>query len=286
MIRKKWTTQADFNLPIHQAAKFFSLPLSTKLAYKLSDAKVNQGYTADGAEGVNDHKECYEHRRFANDLCPSDTELSGFRSTLDEFYQQCFRLAMDVLKCLAMVMDLGDGFFEKITKRADPQLRLLHYYALERKVLEQEGHARISPHTDFGLCTLLFQDQIGGLEIDPHHDGNFVPAPPIEGTVLINIADLLVRFTNGRVKSTRHRVLAPSLEKFKGDVLPARFSIPFFVHPDPETTIDPIVLREGEKKLFEPVNAGEWRVWNTSKDYRLKGDDGQEVSLRSIAVET
>lgn len=258
--------------------------MERKLNYKLSNAKVNQGYTADGAEGVNDHKECYEHRRFVNDLCPSETDVSGFRSTVDDFYSQCFGLAMNVLKCLAMVMNLGDDFFEGLTKRADPQLRLLRYYAIERKVLEQEGHARINAHTDFGLCTLLFQDQIGGLEIDPDHDGNFVPAPPIEGTVLINIADLLVRYTNGRVKSTRHRVVAPSLERFKGDVLPARFSIPFFVHPDPETLIDPIVLSEGEEKLFEPVNAGEWRVWNTSKDYRLKGDDGEEVRLRSVAV--
>jgi isopenicillin N synthase-like dioxygenase len=193
---------------------------------------------------------------------------------------------MNVLKCLAMVMDLGDDFFEAITKRADPQMRLLHYPAVPREVLEQAGHARISAHTDFGLCTLLFQDQIGGLEIDPMHDGHFVPAPPIDGTVLINIADLLVRFTNGRVKSTRHRVVSPSLERFKGDVLPARFSIPFFVHPDPETTIDPILLNEGEAKLFEPVNAGEWRVWNTAKDYRLKGEDGQDVVLRSVAVGT
>ena len=165
---------------------------------------MNQGYTAQGAEGINDHKECYEHQRFKNDLCPDDDTLEGFKSTLNEFYNQCFGLAMNVLKCLAMVMGLEDGFFERITKRADPQLRLLHYPALERRVLEQDGHARISAHTDFGLCTLLFQDEVGGLEIDPLHNENFVPAPPIEGTVLINIADLMVRLTNGRVKSTRH----------------------------------------------------------------------------------
>ena len=277
--------QPDSCLTSIQADRFFSLPLETKLNYKLSDARVNQGYTADGAEGINDHKECYEHRRFVNDLCPSDADLAGFKSTLDDFYQQCFMLAMNVLKCLAIVLDLGDGFFDAITKRGDPQMRLLHYPAIERKVLEQQGHARNNAHTDFGLCTLLFQDQIGGLEIDPKHDGNFVPAPPIDGTVLINIADLLVRYTNGRVKSTRHKVVSPPLDRFKGGILPARFSIPYFVHPDSETTIDPIVLNKGEKKLFEPVNAGEWRVWNTSKDYGLKGDDGQEVKLRRVAVE-
>ena len=191
---------------------------------------------------------------------------------------------MQVLKCLAMVMNLGDDFFDAITKRADPQLRLLHYPPIEKKVLEQKGHARINAHTDFGLCTLLFQDSTGGLEIDPQHDGNFAPAPPIEGTVLINIADLLVRYTNGRVTSTRHRVVSPSLDTCQGEVLPARYSIPFFVHPDPETSIDPILLNEGEERLFEAVNAGEWRDWNTATNYGLKGNDGKEVRLRSVAV--
>lgn len=253
-----------------QSKTFFSLPLEDKLKYKLAEAHVNQGYTADGAEGVNDHKECYEHRRFSNKLCPPQSELPNFKSTLDDFYNQCLVLAMNVLKCLAMVMDLGDDFFEPITKRADPQLRLIHYPEIERKVIEELGHARIMPHTDFGLCTLLFQDQIGGLEIDPWHEDKFVPAPPIPGTILINIADLLHRYTNGRVKSTRHRVVSPSVEKFSGEMLPARYSIPFFVHPDPETMIDPITLSKGEQKLYEPVNAGEWRNWHTATNYHMK----------------
>jgi isopenicillin N synthase-like dioxygenase len=232
---------------------------------------VNQGYTADGAEGINDHKECYEHRRFVNALCPDDVHLPAFKATLDDFYSQCLSLAVNVLKCLAIALELGDDFFKDITRYADPQLRLIHYPPLDRSYIEKMGHARIMPHTDFGLCTLLFQDSIGGLEIDPHHTGKFVPAQPIPGTVLINIADLLQRYTNGRVKSTRHRVVSPPLEKIEGDVLPARFSIPFFVHPDPETMIDPIVLSKDEKKLYEPVNAGKWREWNTATNYRLGG---------------
>ncbi|KIX07596.1 uncharacterized protein Z518_02249 [Rhinocladiella mackenziei CBS 650.93] len=263
------------------AKTFFELPLTTKLNYKLTEAHVNQGYTADGAEGINDHKECYEHRRFSNKLCPDESELPGFKSTLDSFYGQCLNLAMNVLKCLAMVMQLGDDFFEGITQHADPQLRLIHYPPLDRSVIEKQGHARIMPHTDFGLCTLLFQDSIGGLEVDPSHENKFVTAPPIAGTVLINIADLLQRYTNGRVKSTRHRVVSPPPDKFQGDVLPARYSIPFFVHPDPETMIDPITLTEGEVKLYEPVNAGEWRDWNTATNYRLK-----EPEVMSVEVET
>ena len=189
---------------------------------------------------------------------------------------------MDILRCLALFLGLGDGFFAAVTKKADPQLRLLHYPPIPSSMLDKEGEARIQPHTDFGLCTLLFQDSVGGLEVDPKHDGSFMPAQPIDGTVLVNIADLLQRYTNGRVQSTRHRVVRPSSGTF--DVLPARYSIPFFVHPDPETTIDPILLREGEKKLYAPVNAGEWRTLNTAKNYHFIAPE--QLSLKSIEMET
>jgi isopenicillin N synthase-like dioxygenase len=64
-----------------------------------------------------------------------------------------------------------------------------------------------------------------------------------------------------------HRVVSPRI--FEGDVLPERYSIPFFIHPDPEAMIDPILKEEGEEKRYEAVNAGEWRVWNTKKNYGM-----------------
>lgn len=262
-----------------QAKTFFSLPLQQKLGWRLKDADVNQGYTADGdeANGGVDHKESYEHRRFRNDLCPSEAELPGFKETLDIFYGECLSLGLNVLRCLAMAMDLGDGYFDNITKKADPQLRLIHYPEIEKKVVEQQGHARIIPHTDFGLCTLLFQDQVGGLEVDPFHKGDFKPAHPIPGTVLINIADLLQRLTNDRCRSTIHRVVSP---KTAGDILPARYSIPFFIHPEPNVLIEPVVKEKGEVKKYEAVNAGEWRTWNTKKNYAtLKGSDGAKAGI-------
>jgi isopenicillin N synthase-like dioxygenase len=270
-----WVYVKDHGIPQEQvdnifklAKDFFDLPLETKLKWKLVDPVINQGYTADGAEdsGGVDHKECYEHRRFRNDLCPDRSILPNFRETLDRFYAQCLELGLQVLKCLAMALHLGDSFFDHITLKADPQLRLLHYPAIARETIEQEGHARIWPHTDFGLCTLLFQDSIGGLEVDPFHTGEFKPATPRTGTVLINIADLLQRLTNDRCRSTLHRVVAPRIDS---DILPARFSIPFFIHPDPETVIDPVILSDEEVKHYEPINAGEWRIAHTTKDYKL-----------------
>ncbi|KAF2025692.1 Clavaminate synthase-like protein [Setomelanomma holmii] len=244
-----WVYLKDFGIPQEKLDEMFAL----------------LSYTGDGdeANGGIDHKECYEHRRFKNLSCPTEDELAGFRKTMDSFYTQCYTLGMNVLRCVAIAMELGDDFFDQITKQTDPQLRLIHYPTIERKILEQEGHARIIPHTDFGLCTLLFQDSVGGLEVDPFHTGDFKAALPARGTVLINIADLLQRLTNDRCRSTMHHVVSPKVTR---DILPSRYSIPFFVHPDPDAMIDPMV-KEGEAKKYEVVNAGEWRTYNTARNY-------------------
>jgi isopenicillin N synthase-like dioxygenase len=172
-----------------------------------------------------------------------------------------------VLQALALVMELDMVYFSSALAKADPQLRLLHYMSIQRDIVESEGHARIIPHTDFGLCTLLFQDNVGGLEVDPFHTGNFLPATPIEGTCVINVADLLQRLSNDRLRSTLHRVTSPPLDKVGGDgILPARYSTAFFVHPSADVEIVPIV-RDGEEMKYEPVNAGKWRTMNTQKNY-------------------
>ena len=173
-----------------------------------------------------------------------------------------------------MVLDIPDSYFDDKLEKADPQLRLLRYMPITKATLEEPGNFRISPHTDYGLCTLLFQDQVGGLEVDRFHTGEFLPATPLKGTCIINVADLLQRLSNDKLKSTRHRVAKPMiapdvLEKMAPtDMLPARYSTVFFVHPDPATMITPIVA-EGEKCKYEPVNAGDWRTVVHSQAYGL-----------------
>jgi isopenicillin N synthase-like dioxygenase len=183
--------------------------------------------------------------------------------------QKCYDLSVNVLQALALIMDLDFNYFTTALQRADPQLRLLHYMPIQRSIIESDGHARIIPHTDFGLCTLLFQDTVGGLEVDPFHTGNFLPATPIRGTCIINVADLLQRLSNDRLRSTMHRVTSPKISGSigEGGMLPARYSTAFFVHPSGDVDIEPIV-KEGESGAkYEKVNAGNWRTMNTAKNY-------------------
>lgn len=170
-------------------------------------------------------------------------------------------------------MKLDFNYFDTALERADPQLRLLHYMPIKTSIIEAPGHARIIPHTDFGLCTILFQDSVGGLEVDPFHTRNFIPATPIRGTCVINVANLLQRLSNDRLRSTMHRVTSPKLSTEqlikigKDGLLPARYSTAFFVHPSPDVDIVPIV-EEGEcGPKYETVNAGQWRIMNTAQNY-------------------
>lgn len=84
------------------------------------------------------------------------------------------------------------------------------------------------------------------------------------------MADLLQRWSNDRLRSTRHRVVAPPASAAEPNgTLPARYSTAFFVHPSADTTVAPILMSEGETTSYEPVNAGEWRTRITATNYSL-----------------
>jgi len=261
-VDKMWTMSKEY----------FDQPLSKKLKDTIANAAVNQGYTPDNQEtrpGLTSHKESYEHRRFQNEQCPSDDDLPGFKSFMDSFYSKLHDLAISVLRALAQILDLPRNYFDPMLANSNHQLRILHYMPLPSEILLQKGHSRMYPHTDFGFCTILFQDSVGGLEVDRFHDGRFVPATPVPGTCVINVADLLQRLSNDRLRSTRHQVVEPKVMKVHGEMLPARYSTAFFVHPGAEVVVAPI-LKDGEAaSKYTPVIAGEWRTGITAKNYGL-----------------
>ncbi|RFU34734.1 hypothetical protein B7463_g1621, partial [Scytalidium lignicola] len=280
-----WIYLKDFGISVEEvdemfalSKKYFDRPIEEKMKEKVVSTQTAQGYTADGAEsslkGAVSHKESYEHGRFVNNNLPKDGELADFKVVIDAFYQKCFELCKHVLRALAVIEgNMDPEYFTEPMKDANPQLRLLHYMPIQRKTLEYENHWRINPHCDYGLCTILFQDQVGGLEVDPDHTGKFLPATPVRGTCVINVADLLQRLSNNRLKSTRHRVTLPQLTEEQkltlgpDDYLPARYSAAYFVHPAPSHTIAPILLPGEPASEYEPVNAGEWREGVTRRNY-------------------
>ncbi|TLD24218.1 hypothetical protein PspLS_06327 [Pyricularia sp. CBS 133598] len=158
------------------------------------------------------------------------SELSGFRAFMVRFYKECASLSLEVIHAMASAAPAA------LPSRV-------------RASLHRGEVARMPAHSDWGTVTLLFQDGAGGLQVeDPGTSGCFVAAPPVDGAVVVNVGGALMRWTNGYFKSTLHRVGIPP-DYFEGvepqgthlsgeDLTPSRYSIPYFVSPNPDAVVD------------------------------------------------
>lgn len=123
--------------------------------------------------------------------------LPGFQEFTTKFYWECWGVAQDILRLLAIGLNLPDeDYLLRFHDGHNNQLRLLHYPPVPAAALETESSARMPAHTDWGSVTMLFQDDCGGLEVETRA-GEFVTAPPVKGAIVMNIGDLLMRWSNG-----------------------------------------------------------------------------------------
>ena len=134
----------------------------------------------------------------------------------------------------------------------------LVYYPVSTNNDEKEQRYGVAPHTDFGVLTLLYQDNSGGLQIKSKVDG-WIEAPPIEGTLVCNTGDLLQQWTGGLFHSTVHRVINRSKH--------ARYSMPLFFDPSSDAVIDPTDLGLSLKEGQQPVQAGEHIAGRNRKNF-------------------
>ena len=174
----------------------------------------------------------------------------GFKAAVRAYQAAALATAHGVLEALAATMGVP-GFFAARMSEPQCRLRFLHYPPCGRL---DDGSAPVfsTPHTDYGAITLLATDGVPGLEVLLEDRWVPVSAPP--GGIIVQLGDMLARWTNDRYRSTPHRVVGSSGTD--------RFSIPFFVNPDPHTvvsTIESCVTAERPER-YEPVTAGEFLV--------------------------
>lgn len=221
--------------------------------------------------------------------------LPGFRAFTEAFFARCAELVGRVLDALSDALHVvspatTSGLAQTHSKQLF-QLRLLHYPSLPAAQLQRNLRTRIAAHSDFGSLTLLFQDGVGGLEIeDPMQPGVFNPVKPVEDAVLVNVGDLLARWSNNRWRATVHRVGAPSSLLSEGnvsrgestrqdiarvgDMVPQRYSIPFFAAPDPDVVIEalPGCWSEEKPRLYESVTVKEYVQMRMAALYEGAGE--------------
>ncbi|KAF7332287.1 BTB domain-containing protein [Mycena kentingensis (nom. inval.)] len=237
-----------------KSSEFFKLPTQVKDQLAWADPRSNRGYVATGRERVTQatdaHEiaalresapDCKETMEIGRDWdsvwpnqWPAETAAPLFKSTMLDFFNRCHVLHTRVMRAIALGLELDEGFFEDKIHEQSHNLRLLSYPPIKRSLLDGQGQARAGAHSDYGTLTLLFQDDVGGLEAKNPHTGMFVPATPIPGTIVVNVGDLLSRWSNDLLRSTLHRVVAPPATPINAQeaITRERKSIAFFCNPN------------------------------------------------------
>ena len=176
------------------------------------------------------------------------------------YFQHAHQVAHHLMRGFALGLNLKEDFFLKTASRPLSRASFVYYPAQPADL--GSSQFGVGPHTDFGVLTVLCQDSVGGLQVEDVN-GDWLQAPPIKGTLIVNVADLLSRWTDGAYKSTPHRVINSSGKK--------RLSIVLAFDPNPETVIDSRDIFGKEYLSREPATTcGEYLTWRFEKAFAYR----------------
>lgn len=257
------------------ATRFFDLPLDAKLRVARPDPDYPYGYIPVAGESLAgslddatppDLKEVFnigpvtapthafsdpnEAWVYSPNLWPE--ELPELRSAWTAYYRAMTALCDRLMSLFARGLGLPPDFFADKLDASPDALRAINYP--ERDSAPLPGQLRAGAHTDYGTLTVLRQDRVGGLEVRTR-DGDWAGVPSVPGAFVVNIGDLMARWTNGRWTSTMHRVVdPPDAEQARA----RRQSMPYFQNANYSAEIAclPTCLAPGQTPTYPPVLAG------------------------------
>lgn len=251
---------------------FFALPPEVKLQYDGSAIAGQRGYTPPFREKAKDArtpdiKEFYhvgqelpENHPFRGtpaypDNIFPDAHVPDFRAATTEAYRRLEAAGRQLLRAIALYLELDEDYFEDKVEAGNSILRPLHYFPIENPDALPPDAVRAAAHEDINLITLLMGASAEGLEV-LRRDGTWLAVTAIPEAVVVNVGDMLQRLTNNRLRSTTHRVVNPPRELMHT----SRFSIPFFMHPrsDMDLTCLPSCVTEANPKAYPDATAGEY----------------------------
>ena len=245
---------------------FFALPEEVKMQYHLKGMGGARGYTPFGIERakdaqVHDLKEFWHVGRTLPPGHPLEQymqpnvwpeEVESFRDTFETLFGEFEKCGLRILSAIALHLGLEEHFFDPTVKDGNSVMRLLHYPPVP---VEAEGRIRADAHEDINTITLLLGAEEAGLELLAR-DGRWLPVSPPEGALAVNIGDMLQRLTNGRLRSTTHRVINPVGERARFP----RYSMPFFLHFRPDFLIEALesCVEARRSKVESPITAHDY----------------------------
>jgi isopenicillin N synthase-like dioxygenase len=259
--------------------RFFDLPLEAKERVARPAPDISRGYVGlmgetvgrsrDRSATVGDLNESFivgpldipepayafapeAGHHFAPNLWPA--ELPDMEPAYRAYYAEVDRLAVEIMRLFALALDLPEHHFDLLVDKTISRIRVRNYP--EPEVPPLPGQLRAGAHSDYGTLTILLaEDRPGGLQVCTS-DGEWVDVPITPGPFIVNIGDLMARWTNDRWVSTLHRVVNPPDERRAGS---RRQSIVYFHNPnyDAEIRALPTCVPSGEAPRYEPTTSGE-----------------------------
>lgn len=179
------------------------------------------------------------------------------QKTSINFFSEINEVAKHLLRGFALGLEINETFF--LRKTSQPLSRASYVYYPPQPMNMGKEQFGAGPHTDFGVLTVLCQDSVGGLQIKDLN-GNWVHAPPIDGSLIVNVGDLLSRWTDGIYRSTPHRVINSSGRE--------RLSLVLAFDPDPDTIIDArAIFGKDYVAKEEPISCGDYLSWRFNKAF-------------------
>ena len=265
-VKNHLIAQATVERLYTEVKAFFNLPEDTKKKYEIVELAGQRGYTSFGrehAKGSNagDLKEFWHFGQEVTDGDPIKAEypaniftdeLTGFNEVGIQAYRDLESTGRYMLRAIAIHLGLDEFYFDDKIKNGNSILRPIHYPPI---TAEPQSAVRAGQHEDINLITLLIGASADGLEV-LNKKNEWVAVTALPDHIVVNVGDMLQRLTNGKLKSTTHRVVNPSREKWGS----SRFSIPFFLHPRSEMRLDCLAscVPVGETPHWEPISAGEF----------------------------
>ncbi|MBA1272341.1 2-oxoglutarate and iron-dependent oxygenase domain-containing protein [Stutzerimonas azotifigens] len=225
------------------ARRFFAQSSDEKLRIDITKSSHHRGYGAIATEQLDPSRPSDLKETFDMGFhMPSDhpdvlagkplrgpnrhPDMDGWQALVEGHYRDMQDLACTLLRAIALALGIERDFFDRRFVEPISVFRMIHYPP--RNTASSEDQQGAGAHTDYGCVTLLHQDQAGGLQVQ-NVRGEWIDAPPIEDTYVVNIGDMMARWSNDRYKSTPHRVVSP--------LGVDRYSMPFFAEPHPDTEI-------------------------------------------------
>ena len=252
-----------------EAKRFFEQPAAAKAEIAIEKSACHRGYFMLGGENLDPAKQkqsgdLKEGIKIGRDLpathplVASSTplhgpnqwplNLPGWRETMQAYYDAMEALGRKLMRAFALALDLQETYFDHWLNSPMTTLGPLHYPPQKGHITEAQIGA--GAHTDYGCLTMLAQDNSGGLQVR-NANQQWIDAPPIPNSFVVNIGDMMERWTNGVFTSTLHRVINTSGKE--------RYSLPYFFDPDfnAEITCLQTCLPPGETPKYPPTTAGQ-----------------------------